>query len=146
MEQQVQIGAELPSIAKAPNEVSLFLFSAATWNSHRIHYDREYAHAEGHKDIVVHGSLRANWLVEAMLSWAPGALLRSFSFRNVAPAFVGESFTAGGHVTDVRPGTGAVDVTIDLRVEGPSGITTVGRGVLRFPGTADGTVPEGLDP
>jgi hydroxyacyl-ACP dehydratase HTD2-like protein with hotdog domain len=37
--------------------VTLFRFSAATWNAHRIHYDREYALREGYSGLVVHGPL-----------------------------------------------------------------------------------------
>ena len=133
MAQPVQIGTELPPISKNPNETALFLFSAATWNPHRIHYDRDYAHGEGHKDILVQGSLQANWLVEAMLSFSPGARLTTFSFRNVAPAFVNQSFTIGGTVTEVRQKPDGEYVDVDLRVEGPSGPTTVGHGTLHRP-------------
>ena len=125
-----EIGTELPRITKTPNEVALFVFSAATWNPHRVHYDRDYAHAEGHKDILVQGSLQANWLVEALMSWAPGAVLTSFSFRNVSPAFVNQSFNVSGRVIDVR----GQSVTVELQAEGPSGVTTVGRGTLQLPG------------
>ncbi len=38
--------------------VLLFRFSAVTWNSHRIHYDRPYAtQAEGYGGLLVHGPL-----------------------------------------------------------------------------------------
>ena len=38
------------------DEVDLFRFSALTWNSHRIHYDRPWAvEREGYPDLVVHG-------------------------------------------------------------------------------------------
>jgi len=134
MAQPVQVGDDIPPITKIPNETALFLFSAATWNPHRIHYDRDYAHAEGHKDIVVHGSLQANWLVEAMLSWSPRARLTSVSFRNVAPAFVHQSFVAGGRVSGMSQDEDGIHITVDLRVEGPAGVTTTGRGTLHLPG------------
>ena len=36
----------------------LFRFSAATWNAHRIHYDRPFAtDTEGYEGLVVHGPL-----------------------------------------------------------------------------------------
>src|SRR5207244_13185609 len=39
--------------------VLLFRFSALTYNAHRIHYDREFARAEGYPGLVVHGPLQA---------------------------------------------------------------------------------------
>lgn len=48
-----------------PDPVMLFRYSALTFNSHRIHYDREYAvEAEGHDGLVVHGPLIATLLVD----------------------------------------------------------------------------------
>ncbi|MFM8548185.1 MAG: hypothetical protein ACKODB_11350, partial [Betaproteobacteria bacterium] len=42
----------------------LFRYSAATFNGHRIHYDREYARAtEGYPGLVVHGPLIASQLL-----------------------------------------------------------------------------------
>jgi len=127
---RVEVGAELPARSKTPDEVALFLFSAATGNPHRIHYDRDYAHADGHRDVVVQGSLQANWLIEAMLSWAPDATLTAFTFRNVATAYVNDPFVVGGRVAEVHEHPDGIEVVVDLQVEGPDGATTVGRGTL----------------
>ena len=40
------------------NPVLLFRFSALTYNAHRIHYDRDYARAEGYPDLVVQAHCR----------------------------------------------------------------------------------------
>jgi 3-methylfumaryl-CoA hydratase len=75
--------------------VLLFSFSAATSNSHRIHYDRAYTtEIEGYRDLVVHGPLIALLLLEAM----PARPVKSFSFRAQKPAFVGETITAKGRL------------------------------------------------
>ena len=42
----------------------LFRFSALTYNAHRIHYDRDYARAEGYPGLVVHGPLQALLMAE----------------------------------------------------------------------------------
>jgi 3-methylfumaryl-CoA hydratase len=74
----------------APNVVDLFRFSAATYNSHRIHYDRSYAQGEeGHPDLVVHGPFTASKLFDLATRTA-GAPLQRFSFRAMAPLFVGQ--------------------------------------------------------
>jgi 3-methylfumaryl-CoA hydratase len=45
-------------------ELLLFRYSAVTFNSHRIHYDRDYARdVEGYTNLVVHGPLQATVLL-----------------------------------------------------------------------------------
>jgi 3-methylfumaryl-CoA hydratase len=74
-----------------PGHVDLFRFSSVTFNSHRIHYDTPYAtNEEGYPDLVVHGPFTA----VKLFSYAQkqlGAPLKHFSFRAVAPLFVGQS-------------------------------------------------------
>jgi len=73
--------------------VLLFAFSAATANSHRIHYDQDYAtRVEGYPGLVVHGPLIALLLLEA----APSRALKRFAFRALKPAFAPEIITARG--------------------------------------------------
>jgi 3-methylfumaryl-CoA hydratase len=77
--------------------VLLFAFSAATSNSHRIHYDLGYAtQFEGYPGLVVHGPLIALLLLDAM----PPRAVSRFSFRALKPAFAGETVTAEGRLTD----------------------------------------------
>lgn len=84
------------SHATATDPVLLFAFSAATSNSHRIHYDRPYAtQVEGYPGLVVHGPLIALLLLDAM----PHREISRFSFRALKPAFAGETVTAEGHLT-----------------------------------------------
>ncbi|PIB93287.1 MaoC family dehydratase N-terminal domain-containing protein [Caulobacter sp. FWC2] len=76
--------------------VLLFAFSAATSNSHRIHYDLPYTtQVEGYPGLVVHGPLIALLMLEAM----PARPLTRFSFRALKPAFAGETITAKGRLT-----------------------------------------------
>jgi len=75
----------------------LFAFSAATSNSHRIHYDQDYATAiEGYPGLVVHGPLIALLLLEAM----PPRPLTRFAFRALKPAFSGDPITTRGRHVD----------------------------------------------
>ncbi|MEK6639016.1 MAG: MaoC family dehydratase N-terminal domain-containing protein [Pseudomonadota bacterium] len=75
----------------APTEPQLFRYSALTFNSHRIHYDRPYAVEEEHyRGLVVHGPLTATLLL-AIAAQALGAnMLKHFAFRGQSPAFAGE--------------------------------------------------------
>jgi 3-methylfumaryl-CoA hydratase len=62
--------------------VLLFRFSALTYNAHRIHYDRDYARAEGYPGLLVHGPLQALLMAELA---RPGAT--EYAYRLVAPLY-----------------------------------------------------------
>ncbi|GAA1840577.1 FAS1-like dehydratase domain-containing protein [Asanoa iriomotensis] len=64
----------------------LFRFSALTYNAHRIHYDRDYAAAEGYPGLVVHGPLQAVLLVR-LAGAVAGGPVRRFRYRACAPAY-----------------------------------------------------------
>lgn len=69
--------------------VRLFRYSAATYNAHRIHYDRDYARdVERYPGLVVHGPMQATLLMEAAMRHTGRAPAR-FSFRGVHPMFDG---------------------------------------------------------
>jgi 3-methylfumaryl-CoA hydratase len=70
-----------------PPTVELFRYSSATFNSHRIHYDRPYAmEEEGYPGLVVHGSLTATRLYDFAEKIA-GRNVARFTYRGDAPAF-----------------------------------------------------------
>ena len=77
--------------------VRLFRFSALTFNSHRIHFDREYANTqEGYPDLVVHGPLTA--LLLAGSSRRRLGHDSVFEFRAKMPLFVSAPFTIVGQL------------------------------------------------
>ncbi len=79
--------------------VTLFRFSALTFNSHRIHYDHPYVTGvEGYPDLVVHGPLIALLLLDAGARRADGPP-DTFSYRAVSPLFSGEKFTIAGRAS-----------------------------------------------
>lgn len=128
-------GTALEAVHRRPDEVALFLFGAATWNAHRIHHDRDHASAEGHEDLVVHGPLQGNWLVERVTAWAgPGARVRRVRFRNLRTAYVNRDYYVEGRVTAVSPpARGAVEVECAVWVRGEVGNTTEGTVVVSCP-------------
>lgn len=88
-----------------PDPVSLFRFSALTYNGHRIHYDRDYAmNVEGYPGLVVHGPFVALSLLEAARRRARGRQVSRFTFRSAAPLFDTGPFHACGRFD----GNGAV--------------------------------------
>ena len=98
------------------DEVDLFLFSAALWLPHRIHYDRDYTRAEGHEDLLVHGPLQAAIATEMIARHVRSSELRvcHISYRHVAPAFVNSTlaFAALPDPEDSGSAAGSFAVTV----------------------------------
>lgn len=73
-----------------PGPVQLFLFSAATANAHRIHYDLAYARGEeAYPGLVVQGPMVAAQLLGLWERRCGPA--RRFAFRALAPVFAGQA-------------------------------------------------------
>lgn len=71
-----------------PSAALLFRYSALTFNSHRIHYDRPYAmEVEGYPGLVVQGPLQATLLFHFVTAASGGIAPDRFTFRGVSPAF-----------------------------------------------------------
>ena len=93
--------------------VTLFRYSALTFNGHRIHYDADYARSEEfYPACVVHGPLQSTVLINraaAILGRMPSVV----SYRGLAPLFVNEPMRVE------RAGDGDT-----LQVRGPGGRVT----------------------
>jgi 3-methylfumaryl-CoA hydratase len=77
-----------------PSTVQLFRYSALTFNSHRIHYDRDYCQqVEGYPGLIFHGPLTATLLADLAYRIRDGKMLKKFNFRAVAPLFDTQPFT-----------------------------------------------------
>jgi hydroxyacyl-ACP dehydratase HTD2-like protein with hotdog domain len=114
--EDVGVGERMPELTVTVDETQLFFFSAATYNGHRIHYDKEWAQAEGYDDVLVQGPLQAALLARAIGDWIGGrGRLVSFAVQNRAVAYPGQALTFGGTVTGKRLtdlGAGLVDLDI----------------------------------
>ena len=118
---EISVGDVLPTRTHTPTNVSLFLYNAAVWNPHRIHYDERYAvDVEGHGGIVIDGPLQGDWITQAALNWLgeDDELVR-FSYSNRAAAHLGETLTSGGSVAAVD--LAASLVQLDLYVANDAG-------------------------
>jgi 3-methylfumaryl-CoA hydratase len=115
------------------DELTLFRYSALTFNGHRIHYDRPYTTGvEGYPTLVVNGGLATLLLYELARDHVaqPIAALHS---RNLRPMFVDQALALEGAPT---PDGGAW-----LRVVDPSGAITLAA-EARFAAVA----PAGITP
>ncbi len=86
-----------------PDDVLLFRYSALTFNSHRIHYDRRYVtQVEGYPGLIVHGPLIATLLLDLIRREMPEASLKKFSFKALKPIFDISPFKVCGRLDSDR--------------------------------------------
>ncbi len=126
-------GAEIPTVERAPSAVDLFMFSAAAWLLHRIHYDTPYTTEEqGHPALLIHGPLQGVYMSQCAASYlGPGARLASLEYRHQAPAYLGDRLECGGSVAGVDPRSATVEIDLWVRNQDGS-VTTQGRGVFAY--------------
>ena len=79
------------------DDVLLFRYSALTFNSHRIHYDRQYVtEVEGYPGLIVHGPLIATLLVDLVRRQVPAGFIKSLTFKAVRPSYDLHPFKLSG--------------------------------------------------
>ncbi|CZR51925.1 uncharacterized protein PAC_01802 [Phialocephala subalpina] len=74
--------------------VTLFRFSALTFNAHKIHYNREWCReVEGHRDLVVHGPLNLINMVNFWRDVRGGDIFpKKITYRATSPLYAGEKY------------------------------------------------------
>lgn len=112
-------GDRVPPLTVTVDETQMFFFSAATYNGHRIHYDKQWAReVEGYDDVLVQGPLQAALLARALTDWIGGrGRLVEYSVQNRGVAYPGQVLTFAGTVIAKRidGGRGLVDLEIEGR-------------------------------
>ena len=80
-------GDAIAPLAVTVDRTQMFFFSAATYNGHRIHYDRDWATTvEGYDDVLVQGPLQSALLARALTDWiGGGGRLIRYSVQNPRP-------------------------------------------------------------
>ncbi len=130
----IRQGDLLPERQHCCDNIQLFLYNAALWNAHRIHFDYPYAtQIEGYPGLVVAGPLMGDWLTQCVLEWLDdeGDLV-SFEYSNRKAAFTGDKLRSGGRVLSSNPDTGEVKLDLHIMNEADN-VITPGKATVRFP-------------
>jgi hydroxyacyl-ACP dehydratase HTD2-like protein with hotdog domain len=127
----VSAGDALDPANRNASRAQLFLYSAATHNPHRIHYDRDYALVEGHPDIIVHGPLQGAWLSQYVTDWAgPRGRMLTLTWQNRRSALPEQDYVFRGVVRSVEGDVVGLEVWCED-----------GDGTVLMPGTATVRLP-----
>ena len=131
--EKIKVGDALPSRDHTAGIVQLFMYNAAIWNPHRIHFDHAYAtQEEGYPGIVLDGPLQGDWIGQVVTDWiGDDATLVSFGYANRRAAFLGETMTAGGRVEEKDDRTREVKLSLFLK-NAQGEVTIPGHALVRF--------------
>jgi 3-methylfumaryl-CoA hydratase len=131
----LNIDDALPEREHTPTNVSLFLYNAAVWNAHRIHYDEPYTTTvEQHPGVVIDGPLQGDWLAQCVTNWmGDDGTLEQFQYSNRRATYLGETLQSGGRVTAIDAVTKRVSV--ELWIKNKDGeVTSPGAATVRLDG------------
>ena len=130
---ELSVGEALPERSYTATNVSLFLYNAAIWNPHRIHYDEPYTtNVENHPGVVIDGPLQGDWLNQVVVNWiGDSATLTSFNYSNRRASYLGETLTSGGAITAIDTESGNVDLEIFIKNQ-DGDVITPGTAQVRF--------------
>lgn len=110
----VVVGVEVPPLTRTIALADMVAYAGATWDWHRLHYDRDWLAAHGLAEPVVDGQLFGALLAEAVQDWlGPRAVLRRLHLRFRELVVAGETVRCMGTVTEVDSGL----ITVEQRVE-----------------------------
>ena len=74
--EDVDEGMELPTLRKDPTTQQLVMYAGASGDFYAIHYDLEFARANGLPGVILHGALKNAFLGQLVTDWigADGSL------------------------------------------------------------------------
>lgn len=108
-----------------PTTVTLFQFSALTYNGHRIHYDHPYVtRQEGYPGLLVHGPLTALLLLDAARRHSPRPV-RQFRYRALAPLFVDQPIVLAGQAAPAPAAESGSPKEHVVQALAPSGVVAM---------------------
>jgi hydroxyacyl-ACP dehydratase HTD2-like protein with hotdog domain len=114
--EDVEVGQTLPPMERRPTSVQIFRYSGVTWNSHRIHYDKDYTASEGYPDVLVQSHLHGAFLTSLVDGFVGegGRIVRLYySVRRFATP--GDVLTLEGAVVDVKMAEGGATLSLEIR-------------------------------
>jgi len=115
--QQIRIGQPLPEQAHTFTEVDLVAYGAATWDWHRLHYDKAHAQSKQLPGVLIDGQAFGAIFAREAMRWAgPTAFIQRMGLKMKSMAFAGDHLVARGHVTAIDERAGLWVVQIDQQL------------------------------
>jgi hydroxyacyl-ACP dehydratase HTD2-like protein with hotdog domain len=124
--EDIQEGFELPALVRYPTTMQLVKYAGASGDYYQIHYDKDFALANGLPGVIVHGWLALAFLGRMITDWLGdgGTLVKlNGSYRGVNK--VHEDIICNGKVTKKYTEDNKHLARIEIWAENPQGEKTV---------------------
>ncbi len=133
--EDVEEGMELPTVEKNPTTQQLVKYAGASGDYYQIHYDQEFAKANGLPNVILHGALKNAFLGHLMTNWVgEQGTLRKLSAQYRGMDVPGTPIYAKGVVTKKYVENGENLVECDIWLENHKGEkTTPGSALVALP-------------
>ncbi len=133
--EDIEAGSEIPALVKYPTTMQLVKYAGASGDYYQIHYDKDFARANGLPGVIVHGWLALSFLGQMVTDWLgeKGALVKlGGSYRGMNA--VHEDIICNGRVTRKYVEDGRNLARLEIWAENPQGDKTVtGSAVVTLP-------------
>ena len=125
--EDVNVGDEITPIIKEVTLVQNVMYSAATWDFHRYHYDREFAESKGFPGTFVDGQMFGAFLAQMITQWAGvDGIIKKLGLTYKIMAFPGDVLACEGRVTGKYSEDGENLVNCEMWIKNQKGETIVG--------------------
>ena len=136
--EDIEVGSEIPALVKYPTTMQLVKFASASGDYYQIHYDKDFALANGLPGVIVHGWLTLSFLGQMLTDWLGerGTLEKiNGSYRGIN--LVHEEIFCYGKVTKKYTENNKNFARVEIRAENTRGEKTVtGTAVVTLPSRA----------
>lgn len=118
----IEEGMPIPALVKVPTPMQLFMFSAATWNRHLIHYNTEFAASDGLANVAVHRALIGGFLAQMLTDWiGDDGDIATLEWSVRGSAAINEPLSCKGTVTSMQSSGDDQLVTLEIWAENHRG-------------------------
>jgi acyl dehydratase len=109
------------------------MYSAATWDFHRHHYDKEFIQSKGFPGPFVDGQMFGAFLAQLVTQWVgQKGILKKMGLNYRVMAFPGDTVTCNGKVTEKYVKDGEHLVKCDLWIENQKGEKVIAPAYVLF--------------
>ncbi|MFH1775051.1 MAG: MaoC/PaaZ C-terminal domain-containing protein [Chloroflexota bacterium] len=120
----IRVGSEIPLLLKRISRRQLASYAASTRDPYPVHYDRDFARAQGFEDICMDGPMGAAFMAELVIRWTGRQEpLRKLSITYRALVYPGDELSGSGRVMQVHLQDGVRFIECDIRLQNQHGKT-----------------------
>jgi acyl dehydratase len=144
--EDIEVGTEIRPLAKIATTQMLVRWAGASGDFNPLHYDSAYVESTGLGQIIVHGALKRQWLIQLITDWiGDEGTLKKFScqyggmdyprhMKTISEPQAGETWFCRGRVTKkyIEGDLHLADCRISLE-NGKGEVTTSGKATVILP-------------